>query len=561
MKSNRRSNNISFVSFSLALLFGMSILAGCGSGGSGGSTPEGNGGGTPSLQAPVLPTVLSLSPEHGAKDVPVDAVVEMTFSKSMDPASFMTGLAGFQHSEDRFSCVVDSDCKIIRFTPGDLFLYDKDYTLELTTGISGVKDSEGKTLAAPVKWSFTIVSENAFVPALGFKSVMLDGGGLPDKNGIPIDDAGECTSIEVDSKGAVHIAYLSVSDARPKHASCSSGKDCSKRKDWEIEIIDKEASNPGLGRDINMDIDSEDNIHVTYRDYCVGGCNNPGSPTDNFGILKYAVKKAGDVWRSTVVEDTIDGVTDMYIKAGTDGRIHISYRAKMNPQAVLNYATCSSADCLTGPWFTTTVDSGPEDGNSEFAGPSSLFLTGNAVHISYHANGTLKYAACALALETDCRHPEDWGKVLVDAGASGQVGTDSSLFVNSDGIYITYRDNAKADLKYAYCLPASNCLLSESWKASALDTRGDMGVCTRLVIGANGFHVIYADRTNRDVMYGHCRENCLNPGSWRFYRIDAPGEVGWDAYLALGPDGKVHVSYRDHLKRALKYAWGEPPPI
>lgn len=571
------------INFAFALLLSISLI-GC-AGGDGGSSPAGVdgagipvGGGSPALQAPVLPTVLSISPEDGATDVPVNAVVEMTFSKSMNPNSFGTGLNRLRNSGDQFVCVEETDCKTIRFMPGAFFEYETKVDFELQTEFLGVKDTDGNSLAAPVPWSFTTVLAESFKAPLNFKNVTIDGGGILDKNGIPIEDAGECTSVGVDSKGIIHITYLSVSDSSPKHASCDPNdpkKDCGKQGSWEIEVINEGVINEGtaehpLGRDINMFIDAADRLHVAYRDvyFCpISQCS--GSEGDGFGILKYAVK-TDQGWKSVVVDDTTDGVTDPYIKVGAGGRIHISYRSRNRSSdgifTALSYATCSQ-DCLTrSNWNKADIERGTV-GHDDLAGPSDIFVTESAVHISYRANGTLKYAACLLDNPDSCKNPADWGNVVVDDGGSGgSVGTDNSLFVNDSGVHITYRDNRNADIKYAFCPSSSSCLSSEAWKTAAFDRPGDMGVCTRLRIDVNGFHAVYADRTNYDVKYAFCRADCLKPESWTPYRIDAPGRVGWDAYLALDR-GKVHVSYaaryiaRDGSdKFKLKYAWGDPPP-
>lgn len=72
-----------------------------------------------------------------------------------------------------------------------------------------------------------------------------------------IEDAGECTSIQLDSIGTVHIAYLSLSDRAPKHAFCLAGQDCTNPKNWTKERIDDPEAVPskGVGRDVNMYID------------------------------------------------------------------------------------------------------------------------------------------------------------------------------------------------------------------------------------------------------------------------------------------------------------------
>jgi hypothetical protein len=293
-----------------------------------------------------------------------------------------------------------------------------------------------------------------------------------------------------------------------------------------------------------------------------------GTPTDDFEILKYATK-TDQGWGTVEIEDSTDGITDPYIKVDQDGRVHVSYRAKnKNPDGSifvsLSYATCA-ANCLDpASWDIIRVDGG--SGVNEFAAPSHIFVTGSAVHISYHANQTLKYATCLLI--DDCGNDLlKWKITVVDApGGTGDVGTDSSIAVNNQGIHITYRDNRAGDMRYAFCPIASDCTLPASWQSVAVDTVGDVGAITQLKIGANGrLHVSYKDRSNNDLKYGTCPGECLNPTRWQLHRIDAPGDVGWDAYIALGPDGvgnaegRVHISYRDHGNQALKYAWGPSP--
>lgn len=556
------------------------FLAGCGSGGSGGSGGDpivDEGGPTPGPivedgepeenppPQPARPTVLSVSPSPGAEDVPIDAVIEMTFDKPMKPESFIQGLEGNipRTDEDQFICV-DAECKTVRLQHVALFEYGATYTLELQIGVFGVRDKNNLTLAAPIAWSFSTVKAETFVPALGFQRLMIDG--LGDK-----EDSGECTTVALDSLGTVHITYLSVSDAGPMHAYCPAGRDCSLLTSWEIEQIDAQGFPAhGLGRDENMTIDKDNRLHVVYRDYAVNTPQN-GTTIDDFEILKYATKVGNQGWAAVKIEDSTDGITDPYVKVDQSGRIHVSYRAKNRNESngsivvSLSYATCAQ-NCLDpASWDIVRVDGG--SGVNEFAAPSHIFVTENAVHISYHANQTLKYATCLLS--DDCGNDiQKWKTTVVDAPSeSGDVGTDSSIAMNSQGVHITYRDNRAGDMKYAFCPTTSNCTFAASWRTAAIDTVGDVGAITQLKIGANGrLHVSYKDRSNNDLKYGTCPAgDCLNPTRWQLYRIDAPGDVGWDAYIALGPDGlgnpegRVHISYRDHGNEALKYAWGPSP--
>ena len=593
-----KKNEFKGLIVSLSLI--ATVLSGCaGSGNDGvqgnvGSISSGNSdeGGGPSNQSPTLPEVVSVSP----KDAVVSAFtpVTMTFTKPMNPDTFSAGLLfDPQGPSNNFSCGT-SDCKTIVFTRGISFNYDTAYTLTLLAGTGGVKDTDGNQLASPFSWSFTV---GPFVSDLGFKSLMIDGGGIPGQkivNGqpvtVPIDDAGEATAVAVDSDSTgttVHITYLSVSDAAIKHAWCPGGSDCGLLDNWQKEIIDQGSASQGLGRDGNMAIDQNHHLHVSYRDY---GGPRPAVASDQSAIdslqsdsnkiIKYATNASGS-WQSVIVDDTTDAVTYTQINVGSNGRVHMSYHARnqtfidsvtgIQAESALYYATCSQ-NCLTPAstgskspaWTRVRVDGGWQPGNDVYAQPNFIFVTDNAVHISYYANRTLKYATCSLLTADSCKSSQDWSLVVVDDGV-GDVGRENSLSANSDGIHITYRsidqgNFNEGNLKYALCATGSDCTQQENWTTLIVDANPGTGRCTELKTdGQNHLHVIYGDTINGDVKYAFCAEGCTHPSQWSLYRIDGPGTIGEDGYLALGPDQTVYVSYRDSSNMALKYSFGHPP--
>lgn len=243
----------------------IAILAGCG-GGSGGSGAGSPGGGTDSPPVggsiggggtgggasppPTHPSLQSVSPVSDATDVKVDSIIEMTFDKAMNSGSFTTGfeispMGNGAFRSFTFLCVDGTECKTIRAVPGSFFEYDRTYTVTLKNDLSGIRDIDGLKLTSPFPWSFSTVSGFSFLPGLGFRLLTIDGDGI----GGTID-AGECTSVAVDSTGTVHIAYLSDSDWNPKHAYCSG--DCGIEGNWKKDLIDRAGrSGHKLGRDIN----------------------------------------------------------------------------------------------------------------------------------------------------------------------------------------------------------------------------------------------------------------------------------------------------------------------
>lgn len=578
----------------------ITLLSGCAGGGSEGvqNTVEGitagnsNEGGNSSEQSPTLPEVVSVSPKDAV--VPAFTTVTMTFNKPMNPDTFYTGLLfNPEGPSNSFSCAT-SDCKTIVFTRGISFDYDTVYTLTLLAGTTGVKDTDGNQLASPFSWSFTV---GPFVPDLGFKSLIIDGAGIPEHkivNGqpvtVPIDDAGEATAVAVDSDSngmTVHITYLSVFDAALKHAWCLVANDCSLLDSWQKEIVDQGSASQGLGRDGNMAIDRNHHLHVSYRDYA-GPRPAVASDqsaidflqSDSNRILKYATNTSGS-WQSVIVDDTTDGVTYTQIKVDGSGRVHMSYNAKnqtvvdsvagIQSESALYYATCSQ-NCLTPAstgtkspaWTRVRVDGGWQPGNDIYAQPNFIFVADNTIHISYYANGTLKYATCSLMTTDSCKSSQDWSLVVVDHGV-GDLGRDNSLFVNSDGVHISYRsidqvNFNEGNLKYAFCATGSDCTQAGNWMTIIVDSTPGTGRCTEIKIdGQNHIHVIYGDSINGDLKYAFCAGGCSDPSQWSLYRIDGPGVIGEDGYLEIGPDQTVYISYRDASNMALKYAFGPSP--
>jgi len=100
----------------------------------------------------VLPEVVAVSPEPGAKDVPVDAKISATFSKPMDKASTEAAFSIQPTVTGSFSW---SD-NTMTFSPEGKLAYGTKYTVTISTG---AKDKEGNALAQPYTWSFTTVGK------------------------------------------------------------------------------------------------------------------------------------------------------------------------------------------------------------------------------------------------------------------------------------------------------------------------------------------------------------------------------------------------------------------
>jgi Ice-binding-like/Bacterial Ig-like domain len=103
----------------------------------------------------VAPTVTSMSPGSGASSVAINAGVNATFSKAMDPATLNPAtftLVGPGPTSIAGKITYDVNNQIVTFTPTSALATVATYTATITTG---AMDLQGNALAADVSWSFT----------------------------------------------------------------------------------------------------------------------------------------------------------------------------------------------------------------------------------------------------------------------------------------------------------------------------------------------------------------------------------------------------------------------
>jgi hypothetical protein len=196
------------------------------------------------------------------------------------------------------------------------------------------------------------------------------------------------------------------------------------------------------------------------------------------------------------------------------------------------------------------------------AGFTSIAVdAGGRRHISYEGVGNLWYATCL----SSCADPANWQMLPVDVTAV--TGDYSSLAVDVNGVrHISYFDASASnyDLKYARC--ARNCGTAAGWGLVTVDkgsgaTGTDVGQYTSLAVGGDGrVHVSYWDQTAGRLKYASCGADCLQAASWSRQAVDGGctyslvcTDVGQFTSLQLN-GGTVHVSYFDDTHRDLRYA-------
>ena len=141
---------------------------------------------------------------------------------------------------------------------------------------------------------------------------------------------GEFTSLKLDSAGYPHISYWdfgkNFETEDLKVASCNS-------TGWYIQVVD---SLGAVGKFTSLDLDKNDNTHISYYDIANGD-------------LKYAVSN-GSNWNIQVVDSNGDVGTDTSLALDSQGNPHISYTDNTNH--FLKYASSNGST-----WNVITIGS------------------------------------------------------------------------------------------------------------------------------------------------------------------------------------------------------------
>ena len=206
---------------------------------------------------------------------------------------------------------------------------------------------------------------------------------------------------------------------------------------------------------------------------------------------------------------------------------------------------------LTLPVRSHAVDSIQAVDTNVFAFHTSVVLDANGFPvISYYdqLNGDLKLAHCN---DANCTG-NDGSIQTVDT--AGNVGFDTSLVLDANGFpVISYRDVTNNDLKLAHCNDA-NCAGNDE-SIQTVDAAGNVGSFSSVILDTSGFPIIsYWDVTNRDLKLVHCNDaNCAGNDE-SIQTVDAAGDVGLYTSVVLDTNGFPVISYSDNTRFTLKLA-------
>lgn len=329
-----------------------------------------------------------------------------------------------------------------------------------------------------------------------------------------VDRDGRFSSLKVDSRGNVHLAYIGDGD-RIKYAF----RDTSTSK-WFTMTVDTAASYTSLV------LDSDGNPHVCYTQR----------------TMRYAAWN-GRIWDIQTLSPG-SGAIAYYcsVAVSSDGTPHVTWYQERDSQDA-NYLHMKYAVLKNGAWLARTIDFDPQTGKWE---TMVLDKNGNP-HICYDSFvfGQLKYAYW---------DGKAWSIRSVDSRTNSDQpgrGMGNSLVLDANGrAMISYFEDSA--LKYARetdhgwtieTITATNRSLSWSGyrTSQALDSAGRP-------------HIAYEDS-------GTLRHAYWDGKAWHLELIARSGPEPYRyESLALGLDDTVFISYRDPEDGSQKVAIGRPQP-
>lgn len=340
-----------------------------------------------------------------------------------------------------------------------------------------------------------------------------------------VDISAKFTSLTADSQGNVHLAYFAdqqeVKGVKYAFRAASQSK-------WYTMLV-KPTGEAVTG----IVLDSDGNPHICYTNGAV-----------------YYVEFDGKRWSSQeIAPNSGTRSYECSVAVAKDGTPYVSWYHEFTPTHTL-YGHFKYAVLQDGRWLARTVDFDNQTGKW-----NSMVLDAQGYpRISYSSwdKGAMKYAYW---------DGKQWNIRIVASGEtdpkSGAAhGLGSSLVLTPDGMahisYVALVKGMTGDAALMYASQSAGKWITEKVD-STLSTESWQGVRTSLALDRDGFpHITYEDG-------GALKHAYWNGNRWQVQMI-APG--GADPYyrnsaIAVSPDNKLFLSYRDPDDGSLKVAVGE----
>ncbi len=355
--------------------------------------------------------------------------------------------------------------------------------------------------------------------------------------------------------------------------------DCDGDVDERFEVETVDADHDG-GYPSALDVTSDGDVHIVYQDRDSGSLywarltsatwSAPAEIVSGGTSGEWMDAKMDSQDRLQLAFTWSDGGTQelyfAFLDSGVWYGVYVVDDASITGSSSLGHEVSIDIDSSDLPSFTYYVDEHPDHvfgfgiptlaETSSWLGevlylPVDYQLTGNAGeeialaidndgfdHVLYYDDGwtagEMQYSGVGADLNISLSQTAWDGEA---ADISMDVGTDNEPCASFYAV-------SAGDLMYG-CYDGSN------WSFEQVDASGDVGLGSAMVLDGDEPWIAYYDESNGDLKVAH-----KDASGWELFTVDSEGDVGQQPSIALGDDGRVHVSYYDASKAALKYAVG-----
>jgi PKD repeat protein len=284
---------------------------------------------------------------------------------------------------------------------------------------------------------------------------------------------------------------------------------------WSLMVVD---SGERMGSANSIAMDSQDNPHISYRDY-----------QGRWVRSNYSLKHAwwdGSTWNNETLEEAGNWIGGTSIAFDSNGIAKIAFAEYPGKRSELKYASQ-----VGGTWQFEVFVAG-----NDTLGPPKMALDSNDFpHISYDdfTNGSLNYARW---------NGSAWFNETVDRG--GASGTSIALD-SRDYPHISYIHNIENQLRHAWWN-------GSGWEIEIVDAKhkADLSPTSIAIDENDNPHIGYfIDGYYDDVGYA-----AWNGSAWNIEYPDVLGRTTWSISLALDSMDNPHMAYYEKMSDEVRYA-------
>ena len=332
------------------------------------------------------------------------------------------------------------------------------------------------------------------------------------RNGVPIQDVFGTSFTDSTLNSNTQYCYTVIAYDVTLNESEHSNKACT-TSSWATRVVDDTVDSEL----VSLALDPFDNVHIGYTDFRyipIFDNNNNHTGTYKFTDIKYATNSGG-TWTTQVIVDVeifCCPKVPAPIAIDQSGSVHIAF---FNKYAIK----------LSDGWVTEEVFN--LEPNPSFISSIALDSAGNA-HISYSQ-------CCAV-------HATNSSGVWTTEVVSASPAFYTVLTVDSSNtIHIAYYDFLAEELRYV-----SNS--TGFWTTEIVEGTSNVWDISITSDADGKAHLSYYDKTNRDLRYATNAS-----GAWITQTLDSQGDVGQATGIVMDETGYAHISYTDLTNQYLKY--------